>query len=585
MPLSPRVYTWLCGCFAALGSILFGYDLGVISSILPGAPFLAQMGPNASTAHPTSQGFIVSLLVLGALFGSVPAGLLGDFLGRRKAIMGSTVVFLVGSICQTAAYNLATLMVGRFLAGFGIGMLATLAPIYQSEIAHPSIRGKLITLTQFFLGIGAFIASWIGYGAFFWQDQRQWRVPFGIQAVPAVPLFAFILFFPESPRWLASKGRNEEALANLARLHAHGNTEDPFVVAELADINEALKREAEIGESWGELFFVPSNFRRLALGFVLQFSVQMTGVSAIQYYSPEIFSAIGFQAHQTLLVQSINSVIALIGEACCVLFVDALGRRRPLIWANALDTIWFIVATAIMANYNNISGKVAAGWIFILMTWAFNFCFSAAIGPLSWAYPAEIFNTRTRAKGTSLTSMSAWASNFMIAEVTPVAFGSVQWRYMMVFAICSFTNAVVMWAFYPETAGRRLEEMDDLVRFHGTVGMWTIADCAQFETAPAFVAFNKEATVIKKGLETEELLTQGLVFNFATFPILILFQKSSGARSALVLSKANIRLRKRPFGKLTALHKDFLVTTVCATVLNAPCAVPSGLLHKDWPTL
>ncbi|KZT57196.1 MFS sugar transporter [Calocera cornea HHB12733] len=495
MPLSPRVYTWLCGCFAALGSILFGYDLGVISSILPGAPFLAQMGPNASSANPTAQGFIVSLLVLGALFGSVPAGLLGDYLGRRKAIMGSTVVFIVGSICQTAAFNIATLMVGRFLAGFGIGMLATLAPIYQSEIAHPSIRGKLITLTQFFLGIGAFIASWIGYGAFFWQDDRQWRVPFGIQVVPAIPLFCFILFFPESPRWLASKGRNEEALANLARLHAHGNTEDAFVIAELADINEALKREAEIGEaSWGELFFVPSNFRRLALGFILQFSVQMTGVSAIQYYSPQIFAAIGFQAHQTLLVQSINSVIGLLGEACCVLFVDSLGRRRPLIWANALDTVWFVVATAIMAQYNNITGKVAAGWIFILMTWAFNFCFSAAIGPLSWAYPAEIFNTRTRAKGTSLTSMSAWASNFMIAELTPVAFGSVSWRYMMVFAICSFTNALTMWAFYPETAGRRLEEMDEL-----------------FETAPVFVAFNKEAIVIKKGRETEELLTQEIL--------------------------------------------------------------------------
>ncbi|EJT98459.1 MFS sugar transporter [Dacryopinax primogenitus] len=495
MPLSPRVYTWLCGCFAALGSILFGYDLGVISSILPGKPFLAQMGPDASTQNPTSQGFIVSLLVLGALFGSVPAGLLGDYLGRRRAIMGSTVVFMVGGISQTAAQNLATLMVGRFLAGFGIGMLATLAPIYQSEIAHPSIRGKLITLTQFLLGIGAFVASWIGYGAFFWQDQRQWRVPFGIQIVPAVPLFLFILFFPESPRWLASKGRQEEALSNLARLHAHGNIDDPFVVAELEDINAALKREAEIGQvSWGELFFVPSNFRRLALGFVLQFSVQMTGVSAIQYYSPQIFSAIGFQAHQTLLVQSINSVIALIGEACCVLFVDALGRRKPLIWANLLDTIWFIVATAIMANYPNISGQVAAGWIFILMTWAFNFCFSAAIGPLSWAYPAEIFNTRTRAKGTSLTSMSAWVSNFMIAEVTPIAFKNVQWRYMMVFAICSFTNAVTMWAFYPETAGRRLEEMDEL-----------------FETTPAFVAFHKEATKIMKGREAEEALTQGVL--------------------------------------------------------------------------
>lgn len=144
----------------------------------------------------------------------------------------------------------------------------------------------------------------------------------------------------------------EEAQKSLARLHAHGDYNDSFVVAQMEDIKGDIKRMSEIGEAtWTEVFTAPTNFRRLALGYVLQFSVQMTGVSAIQYYSTTIFATMGFSAARILLFQSINSVIALIGEAACVLWIDHTGRRKPLIIGNIASGLSFVAGSVLMARY------------------------------------------------------------------------------------------------------------------------------------------------------------------------------------------------------------------------------------------
>ncbi|PBK98199.1 general substrate transporter [Armillaria gallica] len=428
--LSPKWYTWLCGLFASLGSIIFGYDLGVMAGVLAATDFADTMG--SRFGNEGLKGLITSIFVLGCFFGMFPVAYAADILGRRKTILLGGLIYILGGALQTSAPNMDMMLAGRFFAGI------------LAEIAHPSIRGRLTTLQQFMLGIGAFVASWVTYGTAqgLPGKQSEWRIPLGIQIIPAIPLVAFIMLFPESPRWLAEKGRMEEARICLARLHAHGDVNDPFVTAQMEDIRADIHKAQDIGEStWSELFTVPSNFRRLSLGYILQFSVQMTGVSVIQYYS----TTMGFSSTRILLFQSVNSIIALIGEACCVLWVDHFGRRRPLIVGNIASGLAFVVGCVLMARY---PGSVPK-------TWIFNFFFSSCVGPLSWAYPVEIYSTRTRAKATALTSSSSWLSNFFIAEVTPKAFN-------LVFAICSHTNALCIWAFYPETSGRRLEEMDAL---------------------------------------------------------------------------------------------------------------------------
>jgi hypothetical protein len=180
--------------------------------------------------------------------------------------------------------------------------------------------------------------------------------------------------FPESPRYLALRGKDEAALHALARLHAYGDVSDPFVVAEHHEIMEETRREQRerVNDPWRQLFLVPSNFRRLVLGVALQFSVQMTGVSCIQYYSPQIFESIGIDTETTLGLQSGNSVIALIGEALCILFIDRLGRRWPLITANALSGLTFVIGTCVIAIYPAGSNNQNAARAFVSMTWLFN---------------------------------------------------------------------------------------------------------------------------------------------------------------------------------------------------------------------
>ena len=298
-------------------------------------------------------------------------------------------------------------------------------PLYQAELAHPSIRGRVTALQQFMLGIGALVASWAAYGCYIGfpaSSSKQWRVSLGIQIVPAGFLAMLILLFPESPRWLIDHGRAEEGLRTLAKLHAHGDENDAWVQAEFHQIQDMITFEHEHeAKSYIELFTNKSSFRRLFIAVSLQASVQMTGVSAIQYYSPAIFAQIGIATNDTLKYQGINSVIALIAQFLCILFIDWSGRRWALIGGNLGNCVTFIVATALLASYPpGETGNLGAGWGFIIMTWVYNFSFSLTCGPLSWIIPAEIFDTRTRSKGVSLATMMSFAFNTLIGQVTPV---------------------------------------------------------------------------------------------------------------------------------------------------------------------
>lgn len=164
-------------------------------------------------------------------------------------------------------------------------------PIYQAELVHPDIRGLVTGLQQFMVGIGGVCGSWISYGTYVsFSDNRQWRIPLGIQIVPAALLSSLIFFFPESPRWLISQGQQERGLQTLARLHANGNTSDPWILAEFEQIKAQIATENEHSQvTLYQSISDKSNFRRILLACAMQAATQMTGVSAIQYYSVTIF--------------------------------------------------------------------------------------------------------------------------------------------------------------------------------------------------------------------------------------------------------------------------------------------------------
>jgi sugar porter (SP) family MFS transporter len=319
-----------------------------------------------------NSGAVVSLFTGGAFFGAGLAAPCADHFGRRMTILVGSVIFLIGGALQTGAMNLSYLWSGRFLAGVGVGFLTMIIPLYQAEICHPSIRGTVTALQQFMLGIGALIATWVSYGTFVsLESTAAWRIPLGIQMIPAVALAALIFLFPESPRWQIDNNRGEEGLKTLARLHAKGDVNNPWVRAEYDQIQENITYEHEHeAKSYGELFVNRSCFRRLLIACALQASIQMTGVSAIQYYSVTIYGEIGISADLTLRYQAINSVIALIAQFLCVLLIDKFGRRWTLIYGNLFNMVTFIVATALLASYppgatENVN--VGAEWGFIIV--------------------------------------------------------------------------------------------------------------------------------------------------------------------------------------------------------------------------
>lgn len=175
-----------------------------------------------------------------------------------------------------------------------------------------------------------------------------------------------------------------------------------------------------------------------------------------------IYGQIGITGDKTLQYQAINSIIALVAQFLCILFIDKLGRRWTLIWGNLGNMVTFIIACTLLARFPPEVENTGAHWGFIIMTWLYNFSFSCTCGPLSWIIPAEVFDTRTRAKGVSLATMTSYAFNTMIGQVTPIAMESVQYRYYFVFIICNFTNAVFFWLLLPETKKLPLEEMNYL---------------------------------------------------------------------------------------------------------------------------
>jgi len=190
----------------------------------------------------------------------------------------------------------------------------------------------------------------------------------------------------------------------------------------------------------------------------------VTGVSAIQYFTPDIYKQINIGTTESLKYQAISNVLSVVAQLCTVLFIDKLGRRWPLIIGNFINCLCFIIVTATIAQFPNKSESVqnSLGWLFIVTNWFYQVSFSFTCGSLSWIIPAEVFDTKTRSKGISIGVMTSFAFNTMIGQITAPAIENISWRYFLLFVICNFTNAIFFWAFMPETKLLPLEEMNEL---------------------------------------------------------------------------------------------------------------------------
>ncbi|KAH0585023.1 hypothetical protein H2248_008292 [Termitomyces sp. 'cryptogamus'] len=423
------------------------------------------------TNKSTIQGAVVSTFNGGCFFGALGAGWLNDRLGRKRTIQIGCVFSIWGGAMQSGASNVATLLVGRIIGGIAIGILSMTVPLYNTEIAPPENRGLLVGLTQQMLGIGFIVANWVGYGCQFIGSDASWRLPLGLQLVPASLLLLGIQFLPYSPRWLLEVDRDDEAKAVVYKLHGKGNE----IAAELEyqEMHDTIKAEARVKtRSLRTLVSTVPMAKRLFVAVGVQVFTQFTGINVINYFGPTMYRSLGITGHKSLLVQGIYGAVGPIANLFFIVFLlDRVGRKKPLVFGAGSFVCTFSILAAIVATNpvdSPLSNQTAqrAGIAMIFLT---SVMFSLSFGPVSWVLASEVFPTHARALGTMVATCCNWAFNTMIGQVAPIGMDKVGWKFYMLFVALNLVDMIIIAIFFPETKGKTLEEMNEVFGDHITV--------------------------------------------------------------------------------------------------------------------
>ncbi|KAK6527443.1 hypothetical protein TWF694_004432 [Orbilia ellipsospora] len=476
-----EVYNWrvyLLACASCFGGMLFGMDIGIIGGVEAMDSFKSAFGTNKLNASDlaNTNANIVSCLQGGCFFGSLMAPWFADKFGRKPALLIFSAVCTIGVVMQTASNgHIAALDVGRFIAGLGVGAATMINPLYVSENAPRAIRGFLTGMYQLFETAGIMLAFWINYGSLLHvQGHGAWQLSLSMQCMPAVLLFIGMLFCDESPRFLATKDRWEDATAILTKVRMLPES-DPYIQAELAEIHGQLEFERGIiaGASyWArvkEMFAEKSNRRRGLLSIGLMVWQQLTGTNAINFYAPTIFNNLGVTGTKNgLFATGIYGIVKMVSCFTFLLVaVDSLGRRRSLIWTSiGMGLCMFYIGGYIRAKPPKAGDAVPpAGYVALVCIFIFAALFQFGWGPVCWIYVSEIPTTRLRGVNVSFAAATQWLFNFAVSRATPpmlVHLGKSGYGTYFLFGSFNFAMCVFVYFLVPETKGISLEQMDQL---------------------------------------------------------------------------------------------------------------------------
>lgn len=395
-----KIFNVALAVFAGTGSFLFGYDSGVMTDVIQSPNFLAYF--NTDDSSPII-GAINSTFSGGAVFGALMGGLTMDRFGRKKTVQTGALICLVGAILQAAAANLGMMLAGRILAGWATGLMSMSVPVYQSECAHPKVRGMIVGITQQMIGVGFIVSTWIGYGCAQADPSSsiQWRFPLAFQALPCLIIVVGMLFFPESPRHLMETDRADEAMRVLRKLHFNGENED-WINAEYNEIWSTIAAEKAItAPGWRIMFTVPQWRTRLMHATLIQVFTQMTGINVIGYYQTIMYKALGITGNTNLLVTGIYNVVGPLSNLVfIVFFLDRVGRRKPLLFGTVGITIALLLL-AILESQNQDGSRRSMDNAGVFFIFCCTVIFSFSFGPISWVYMSEILPMPIRARGSA----------------------------------------------------------------------------------------------------------------------------------------------------------------------------------------
>ncbi|OJJ44201.1 hypothetical protein ASPZODRAFT_154151 [Penicilliopsis zonata CBS 506.65] len=436
--------------FVSLGVFLFGYDQGVMSGIITGWYFKDYFNQPSRAAI----GTVVAILEVGAFISSLLVGRIGDLIGRRKTILYGSIVFFIGGALQAFANGLPMMMVGRIIAGLGVGALSTIVPVYQSEISPPHNRGKLACI-EFTGNICGYAASvWVDYFCSFIDSNYSWRLPLLCQCIMGALLGAGSLIMCESPRWLLDNDHDEEGMVVIANLYGKGDLHNDKARQEYREIKMNVLLQRQEGErSYADMF---KRYRkRVLIAMSAQALAQLNGINVISYYAPLVFESAGWAGRDAILMTGVNGLTYLASTVPPWYLVDRWGRR-PILLSGAVA---MIISLSLISYFIYID-VAATPTLTVVFVMIYNAAFGASWGPIPWLYPPEILPLSIRAKGASLSTATNWAFNWLVGEVTPILQAAIKWRLYLVHAFWCACSFVLVYFLYPETSGVRLEDMN-----------------------------------------------------------------------------------------------------------------------------
>ncbi|KAI9497709.1 general substrate transporter [Zychaea mexicana] len=470
---------YLICSFVSIGGLMYGYDTAVLTACLALPEYRRVFSLN-SDANGTAA-VVVSLAA--SFFTSLVSGFAADGIGRKKFFYVAAIFHIIGSIIQIADLQLTALLVGRVITGSTVGMLSMSVPLYQSEIASPQNRGRIITLYQLGVTLGFCISSWIAYGTADLINNLSWRVPVGIQIVPGGVLLLGLSLIPESPRWLIARDRYNEALSILAQIRGN-KTDDTEIQMEYTSIVQDVTFDRTFtSRKFCALFKTGiENYRkRTVLGAGIHIFTQLTGANALLFYLPRILRSAGLaEVHAVLIGNGVAGSVNFLGTLPVFLYVDRWPRRRILVTGAALMAACLFTVAGLMGGYSTmvspprihlnptssidginieIHNRGATYGILVLLC-VFIALFALTWGPAGWIYPAEIYPQLIRANAMGVTTATSYLFNIIITLVTPILFETIRWGTYVLFAGFCVVMALVIHKFFPETCGRSLEEVN-----------------------------------------------------------------------------------------------------------------------------
>lgn len=434
-------------CFvSAMGGLLFGYDWVVIG----GAKIFYEQYFGI-VGNPAMQGLAMSIALAGCLIGALTAGMLADRLGRKSLLLVSAFIFAATAYGTGAFDTFTPFLVIRFLGGIAIGIASGLSPMYIAEVAPASVRGKLVSLNQLTIVVGilgAQIVNWLLVSDdTAWNIERAWRWMFWAAAFPACAFLLLALFIPESPRWLAMKGRTEKAFATLTQI---GGKE--YVAGEMRAFEQA---EAE-KQSQGGLKLLFSKPYRLVLtiGIIIAVFQQWCGTNVIFNYAQEIFQSAGYDVDNTFINIVVTGIANLIFTFVAIYTVDRLGRRAlMLIGAGGLAGIYAILG---LCYYMEMSGVLMVALVVLAIA-----CYAMSLGPVTWVLLSEIFPNRVRAVAVATGTFALWVASCTLTYTFPfLNAGLGTSGTFWIYACICLAGFLFFLKKLPETKGKSLEELE-----------------------------------------------------------------------------------------------------------------------------